>query len=143
MGMTLSLLIGPNPRDFRGELIFWRAGVDGRSAATASRRPVRTRRPMFRAGSGQRPDSAGSHADQAAMDARETRTHGAGVAALRTRPRTQHRAVQCGLGGHGFRLNRTIKKAPPERGRKNDGREFLFSSVYTGETFAAWRPFGP
>jgi len=41
-----------------------------------------------------------------AMEECEARTQEALVAALRARPRTKHRAFQCGLGGHGFILNR-------------------------------------
>jgi hypothetical protein len=36
-----------------------------------------------------------------------------------------------------------IKKAPPERGCEDDGRDELFLSIYTGETFDACRPLGP
>ena len=46
---------------------------------------------------------------QGALDAGEARTQGALVAALRVRPRTTHRTVQCGLGGRGFVLNRAIR----------------------------------
>ena len=41
------------------------------------------------------------------MDEGEARTQGARVAALRARLRTTHRAVQRGLGGRSFVLNRS------------------------------------
>src|SRR3972149_6343057 len=49
---------------------------------------------------------------QAALGECEARTQGAGVAELRTRPRTPHRTAQCGRGRQGF----VVKRAPRMQG---------------------------
>ena len=52
---------------------------------------------------------------QSAMDAREARTQGALVAALRVRPRTPYRAVQYALGAKASILSSLLDRASPHR----------------------------
>ena len=80
-----------------------------RSAPCASPNPTRAKASATRAkwcgarsASGRKERREMNLRRQAAMDAGEARTQGVVVAALRARPRTMHRTVQCGLGGRNF-----------------------------------------